>query len=152
METTALALFALAAFAGCTLYIRSHIYSANVDFKGVGPGRTRPKAAALSNKTAVAARSPYRSTSIECASSACAAAQAISGKRFLDIDRVTPVLPLESCDASRCNCRYQRHEDRRESDEDRRHPGVGLQSEVYARGERPERREKRRGRRKSDWA
>jgi len=103
-------------------------------------------------RTAPAARSPYRATSIECSGTACDAAKAIDGKRFLDRDRVTPALPLERCDMSRCTCSYVRHEDRRDHDEDRRHPGVGLVSALYDRGEKPDLRSRKRGRRKTDWA
>jgi hypothetical protein len=103
-------------------------------------------------RAAPAARSPYRATSIECSATACDAAKAINGKRFLDRDRVTPALPLERCDMSRCTCSYARHEDRRDYHEDRRHPGVGLVSVLYDRGERPDLRTRKRGRRKTDWA
>ena len=106
MGTTALALLGLVAFAGGAIYIRSHIYSANVIGRPVGADNSKVKAPV--KKAAVAPRSPYRSTSIQCGSSPCGAAKAVSGIRFLDVDRVTPTLPLEGCDASRCNCRYQR--------------------------------------------
>ncbi len=62
------------------------------------------------------------------------------------------MLPLEGCDVLRCKCNYLHHEDRRESDEDRRHPGIAMISEMYQRGEKPDLREKKRGRRKTDWA
>lgn len=117
----------------------------------VGPA-SRTGLAVRKTRTRQAPRSPYRATSIEYSGTACAAAKAISGKRFLDTERVTPALPLARCDASRCTCNYLHHEDRRESNEDRRHPGVGLVSELYKRGDRPDLRKKKRGRRKTDWA
>ncbi len=45
--------------------------------------------------------------------SACAAAQALTGKRFLSAD--APSLPLRDCPLSdSCHCIYRKHSDRRE--------------------------------------
>lgn len=96
-------------------------------------------------------RNPYRATSIQAGADACPAVKSVAGKRFLDTERDLPILPLPECDASRCNCRYQRYEDRRDGEEDQRHPSA-LKSELYDRTGKPDRRSRRRGRRKSDWA
>lgn len=98
-----------------------------------------------------APRNPYRAISIVHDDRACDAVKAIGEKRFLERDRETPTLPLSGCDAAQCNCSYARHHDRRQSDEDRRHP-ASLQSQLYDRTNDSDRRKKRRGRRKSDWA
>ena len=98
-----------------------------------------------------APRNPYRATSIVHCANACNAARAIGNKRFLDIDKVTPRLPLADCDAAVCGCKYAHHDDRREDHDDRRQPSA-LQSELYERTGKSNRRAKKRGRRKTDWA
>jgi hypothetical protein len=97
------------------------------------------------------ARSPYRATSIVHHENACNAVKAISGTRFLDVDKITPALPVPQCDAAHCNCEYARHEDRRECYEDRRMP-ASLQSDLYDKNGNSQRRTRKRGRRKEDWA
>jgi hypothetical protein len=96
-------------------------------------------------------RNPHRATSVFFDDAACATVRALSDRRFLDTERNTPSLPLAGCDAAQCNCRYVRHEDRRRSDEDRRNPNA-LKSELYDRSGETNRRARRRGRRKTDWA
>jgi hypothetical protein len=96
-------------------------------------------------------RSPYRATSIVPGQQACQAARSIGGRRFLDVEGVTPRLPLADCDLVECNCIYAHHEDRRESQEDRRQP-ASLATELYDRNGNTNRRQKKRGRRKTDWA
>jgi hypothetical protein len=96
-------------------------------------------------------RNPYRSTSILQGEAPCDAVKAIGNKRFLDADRITPTLTLPHCDASNCTCTYAHHEDRRETQEDRRHPNK-LQSELYGSTGNANRRNRKRGRRKTDWA
>lgn len=53
----------------------------------------------------------WHAVSITGPSSACAAAQACKGKRYLSGE--APRLPLEGCDAARCECRYRHFADRR---------------------------------------
>ena len=103
----------------------------------------RPKKAKLKP------RSPFRSTSVASGAGACCAVKALETKRFLDVDKVTPRLPLADCDASACHCRYVRHGDRRFNDDDRRHPR-SLQSQLYDRVGKADRRINRRGRRRAD--
>ena len=103
-----------------------------------------------SRKTAAKPRNPYRATSIIYDDSACDAVKAIGKKRFLDRDRTTPELPLPDCTTFQCNCKYAYHEDRRVPHEDRRQLST-LQSELYDRAGKPNRRQRKRGRRKSDW-
>lgn len=56
-------------------------------------------------------RHPWHAVTIGAPESACAAAQAYKGKRFLSVD--APWLPLEGCDVKQCNCRYRHYDDRR---------------------------------------
>jgi len=105
--------------------------------------------AKVAKKKAVETRSPYRATSVVCADNACQAAKRINGKRFLDVDRSVPKLPLPECDAAHCGCKYEHHDDRRHSDEDRRHPNA-LKSQLHAHSGSDEKRASKRGRRKSD--
>jgi hypothetical protein len=101
-------------------------------------------------KTGIQARNPWRAFSIVHDHPACEAVKAINNKRFLDTDKKL-LLPLRDCDASTCSCKYVFHEDRREYDEDRRHP-ASLKSKLYDETGETNRRYKKRGRRKSDWS
>lgn len=92
----------------------------------------------------------YSSTSIVHDKNACEAVKAIGNNCFLDIEKNIPLLPLSGCKASTCNCKYVRHEDRREYDDDRRLP-MSLQTDLYDSTGKVNRRQEKRGRRKSDW-
>ncbi|GAB3271380.1 hypothetical protein [Parahaliea aestuarii] len=89
--------------------------------------------------------------SIVCTQDACNAAQQMAGRAFLEAEGSTPVLPLQGCDVARCQCRYAHSDDRRTAsdDNDRRLP-ASLQSELYPASENIDRRQRRRGRRRSD--
>ena len=63
--------------------------------------------------------SRYHAVSIRFEANACAAAKALAGTRFLATE--APNLPLATCDASSCQCRFVHHQDRRSS-KDRRSP------------------------------
>ncbi|MEM6582342.1 MAG: hypothetical protein AAF699_13760 [Pseudomonadota bacterium] len=93
--------------------------------------------------------SPFRSTSIVPGANACSAVTAIAEQRYLDSEQSVPKVPLPECDAARCDCRYARHEDRRDTDGDRRHPS-GLQSELYETAGNANRRNQKSGRRNTD--
>ena len=95
-------------------------------------------------------RNPWRATSVAHDHLACDAVKAINNKRFLDTERKV-LLPLSDCEAAICSCRYECHEDRREYNEDRRHP-ASLKSELYDQAGETNRRYRKRGRRKLDWA
>ncbi len=87
--------------------------------------------------------SKYHAVSIRYSSSACDAAKAMTGRRFLS--GAAPRLPLPDCDAPECRCAFSHHGDRR-SGEDRRSP---FKPTIYAGGtgamgvERRERAERR---------
>jgi hypothetical protein len=115
------------------------------------PGGSSKVAATKNGKTAVAPRSPWRATSIVHDAKACNAVKAIGGRRFLDTEKQVPKLPLPECDVERCNCKYVHHEDRRDVSEDRRSPNA-LHAELYDRSGQVNRRERKRGRRKTDWS
>lgn len=88
-------------------------------------------------------RSEYHAVSIRFDTNACAAAQALDGRRFLSA--AAPRLPLTECDVPECNCRFMHHADRRGKD-DRRSPfspgGMSSASGRYEQ-ERREGRERR---------
>ena len=65
------------------------------------------------------ATSMYHAVSIKYSSSACDAAKALTGRRFLS--SAAPRLPLPDCDALECRCQFAHHKDRR-SGKDRRSP------------------------------
>lgn len=60
----------------------------------------------------------FRGSSISLGEHACGAVKRIEGKRFLMHE--TPAIPVEGCDAKRCECSYIQFEDRRSGDENRR--------------------------------
>ena len=94
-------------------------------------------------------RSPYLATSISSKKCGCSAVKEMGNTRFLTSGTV-PKLPLAECSAARCDCKYVRHQDRRSTQGDRR-AIYSLQTDMYALGTEPERRE-RKGRRDSDWS
>lgn len=53
----------------------------------------------------------WHAVAVTAGTDACAAAKACKGKRFLSKD--APSLPLEGCDAARCDCKYRHFDDRR---------------------------------------
>ncbi|MDZ7782971.1 MAG: hypothetical protein U5K56_08605 [Halioglobus sp.] len=110
-----------------------------------------PRPAKKSAHKARKVEHPFSAKSIAPGEDACGAVLAIGKKRFLDADGDIPVVPLTDCDAPRCRCTYLSHEDRREYNEDRRHPN-SLHSELYNKDGNSERRQRKRGRRKTDWA
>jgi len=63
--------------------------------------------------------SAYHAVSLKYSSSACDAAKAMTGRRFLA--GAAPLLPLKGCDAPECRCAFAHHSDRR-SGNDRRSP------------------------------
>lgn len=64
----------------------------------------------------------YHALSVRFGLGACQRARALHGKRFLAAE--APILPLDGCTVSRCQCRIVHHRDRRIGD-DRRSPFQG---------------------------
>ncbi len=91
--------------------------------------------------------SPYRSVSVKCGPGACDEALALGKRRFLPGQ--LGKLPLAGCTSPNCQCKFEHHPDRRDSEGDKRAP-TALRSELYAASGKPERRT-RRGRRKGDF-
>jgi hypothetical protein len=60
---------------------------------------------------------PYHCVGIHHLDGACAAVERLSGRRFLSKD--APSLPLLTCDAAECRCRYMHFDDRRQGPERR---------------------------------
>jgi hypothetical protein len=88
---------------------------------------------------------PYQAVSIKHGSCACSGVELYTGKRYLTSE--APLLPIPSCDADQCKCRYVRHRDRRMADE--RRNLYSIQAELYAADGKVDRR-RNPGRRKSD--
>lgn len=61
--------------------------------------------------TPAAPSNPYHAVSIVPGLNSCAASHRFTGQRFLS--RQAPKLPLPSCDAAHCTCRFKHHKDRR---------------------------------------
>lgn len=105
--------------------------------------RARLSQAADAEASAAPKDTTYHAVSIKYAEGACAAAQEMSGRRFLAT--AAPRLPLPECDAATCECRFTHFKDRR-SGKDRRSPfGSGRRTGTTGRyekerRERPERR------------
>lgn len=53
----------------------------------------------------------WHAVTVAAGQSACAAAKACKGKRFLS--KEAPSLPLEGCDSASCHCKYRHFDDRR---------------------------------------
>ena len=84
--------------------------------------RKRAEAAASGSRTNLRRKgstTEYHSVSIRLSKNACAAAEDLSGRRYLAT--TAPILPLPECDADECTCRFEHHEDRR-TGKDRRNP------------------------------
>lgn len=106
-----------------------------------------PKSARAARAAVARPASRYRAVSINCGADACEAARALVGKRFFPEDMGQ--LPLTGCTASRCECTYSHHNDRRSAGGDKRARSA-LSTELYQASGKPERRGSR-GRRKSDY-
>ena len=119
--------------------------------KNGNASKSRTKGMPKTTKSSPQRRSPYRATSIISNDGACDAVKSIGDKRFLDVDRIIPALPLPDCNAHKCDCRYEQHEDRRAYDEDRRSPSP-LKTGFFEVVGETNHRHKKRGRRKDDWA
>lgn len=82
-------------------------------------GAAEAKAAKAPRKQSLHKTSPFHAVSVKYSSTACDAAKALTGRRFLA--GAAPRLPLPECDAAECSCGFAHHSDRR-SGRDRRSP------------------------------
>ncbi len=87
---------------------------------------------------------PYHCVTINPGQGACRTAQTLKGIRFLSAE--APLLPLASCDTTRCRCTFTHYQDRRRGD--RRNPYRPENHSHIAQGR--EDRRNRRGRRTTD--
>jgi hypothetical protein len=116
-----------------------------------GPAQTRRTSARTAARAApprdASAKRPIctHAVSVETGLTPCAAAIALSDRRFLSNE--APPLPLPDCDSDSCGCRYAHHDDRRSGD-DRRMPFFSLGSfgVQHAESDRRTRRDRRRRR------
>lgn len=74
----------------------------------------------------------YHAVSVVPGTDACAAAHRFTGRRFLS--QQAPRLPLPTCDAERCDCRFRHHKDRRAGP--RRRSDIGLMPAAWNGAER----------------
>ena len=88
---------------------------------------------------AVRSENKYHAVSIMPGEHACPAAFRFVGQRFLS--RQAPPLPLPTCDAFQCTCRFKHHKDRRAGP--RRRSDIGLMPGAYAGSERRQARGRR---------
>lgn len=102
--------------------------------------KSERKSAGKAAKPAVEVN-PYHAVSVIPGITSCAAAHRFTGQRFLS--RQAPKLPLPSCDATHCTCRFKHHKDRRSGP--RRRGEIGM---MQAHWNGPERR--RAGGRRAD--
>ncbi len=86
----------------------------------------------------------YHAVSIQPGPAPCSTARSYAGQRLLS--RNAPRLPLPTCDAAHCECRFRHHADRRAGP--RRRIESGLSSGPYS----GEDRRRRGGRRKEDFS
>ena len=86
----------------------------------------------------------FHAVSLKFPATACDAAKAMEGKRFLS--SAAPRIPLPECDSLECKCRFIHHKDRRQGD-DRRNP---YRSSISGDTGEYEREQRHRGERRSD--
>jgi len=111
------------------------------------PGAARkPAAGRESRYPATASDSTHHAVSVKRGRDACEQVLALGDRRFFPAQLGR--LPLAGCTSANCQCKFEHHPDRRDSDGDNRAP-TALRSELYAASGKPERRT-RRGRRKGD--
>jgi hypothetical protein len=100
------------------------------------------KVAEPSRRPTASSTNPYHAVSVLPGTDACAASYRFSGQRFLSSQ--APRLPLPSCDAKTCGCRFKHHKDRRSGP--RRNSDIGMVLAGFSGNERRQ----SRGRRATD--
>ncbi|MFT4768347.1 MAG: hypothetical protein ACI8RN_001482 [Glaciecola sp.] len=91
---------------------------------------------------------PYAAVSVKPSNSSCSAAFETTNLRYLK--SAAPSLPVEGCNSADCRCSFINHLDRRDTSDDDRRMGIGLQTQLYGSNGERNRRESRRGRRAKD--
>jgi hypothetical protein len=90
---------------------------------------------------------PYHGVSVETLPDCCIAARNLANKRFLSNE--APMLPLEDCQMTNCQCHYQHFDDRRDEEAGRRND-FGLSQDLFGTDGQSNRRNDKAGRRASD--
>ncbi len=73
--------------------------------------RNTPNSKSSTARPAARKSTEFHAVSIQFSASACNAAKALSGHRFLAT--AAPTMPLPECDAAKCDCHFAHHPDRR---------------------------------------
>lgn len=147
VEATALTLLACAVLAALAIFFKQHANTGN----GKNRGNSGKNISDRKRKARYGARNPYAALSIIPGNNPCETAQRVSVKKYLVSE--APKLPLQGCDRAHCQCKFMEHNDRRESHEDRRNPcASALTTQLFETTGEPNRRQRRGGRRKTDWA
>ena len=103
--------------------------------------RARPGVTAATARTAELKAPPFAAVEIRTGSSACEAARALAGQRFLASR--APSLPLRDCGEARCRCAFRKLSDRRL--ESRRWSDDGISPRLFTAEERRDRPDRRTG-------
>jgi hypothetical protein len=87
--------------------------------------------------------SEFHAVAINCNDSACDAAKALLGKRFLSND--APRLPLDECTVPTCECRFRHYADRRNAKNRRNQfaAGIGGDTGIHKQDERETKKDRR---------
>jgi hypothetical protein len=104
-------IIAIAVLVALLIYVRRHTSG-----ESERPARPAPSVSDTGTK--------FHAVSIRYGASACDAARALEGRRFLS--SAAPKLPLPECDAPACKCRFKHHQDRRTGRERRNIWGQGF--------------------------
>jgi hypothetical protein len=103
----------------------------------------RPVKRAAGTRNPANEPSEFHAVTINCNDSACDAAKALLGKRFLSDE--APRLPLDECTAPICDCRFKHHADRR-NPKNRRNQfsaGIGGDTGIHKQDERTRNKDRR---------
>lgn len=147
LEATALTVLAGAVFAASAVFLKLRANKVS----GKNRGRSGKSISDSKRDRKINSRNVYAALCIEPGNNSCEAAQRVAGEKYLVNE--APKLPLPGCDPAQCECRFKDHDDRRESHEDRMNPyGSALTTQLFEASGESNRRIRRRGRRKTDWA
>src|ERR1700677_1514502 len=105
-------------------------------------GNTPKEPVGKPTKSGKQPRNRWHAVAILPGAGSCKAAEQAKGRRFLSTE--APLLPLRTCDAAACTCKYRHHEDRRAAPRRSEEAGVSQRSRA------PTERRSSRGRRETD--
>jgi hypothetical protein len=104
---------------------------------------SRPVTQAAMARNPANKSSEFHAVAINCSDSACDAAKALLGKRFLSND--APRLPLDECTVPTCECRFRHYADRRNAKNRRNQfaAGIGGDTGIHKQDERETKKDRR---------